>query len=203
MSKKEGQSAPRGLTLLEALTKPVTPAEIPKDTSRLDTAQKPVVKPNSKTPGASETPAKTKENSARAIIADPETEKSVFNALRIGEKEFSKLVAIAKEICAKTAPIEAEINKTLSPAEKENDLPFFGTGAIVLFNVIHAVGILAERLSYFREDLLELDRSSRTKGEHIAREFDKKFAVYLAHRMNLDINMLSKLPENELRINFF
>ena len=202
MSKKETENAPRGLTLLEALNKPVTPAEIPKDTKRMNAAEKPVVKLNSRELANPAPSINRKENSARTIIADSETEKSVFNALRIGEKEFSKLVAIAKEILTKTSSVEEEINKTLSPAEKEDDSPFFGTGAVILFNVIHSIGILAQRLFDFREDLLELDRSSKTKGKQISQDFEKKLAVYLAHRMNVDVNLLSELPENELRINF-
>lgn len=196
MQKKTKEDVPRGLTLLEALNTPAAPIH-GGDKEEKTRQTNPVVKLKLEAVTANK-----RDNGVRAIIADPQTEKNVLNVLRISEKTFSQLVEIARDIIARTRAIEDEIRKTNATKEESADL-WPGTPAVVLFNVIHSIGTLAVRIETFRSEMKLLNKAEGMKKNHSSFDFDKIFSVYLAHRMRVDMDFLTELPEDELRVQCF
>lgn len=196
MQKKKNGDVPRGLTLLDALNTPATPIH-ERDKEKKTHQENNVVKLKLE----AVTPNKH-DNGVRAIIANPQTEKNVLNVLRINEKTFSQLVEIASDITVRTRAIDEEIRKK-NATKQENELVWPATPAVVLFNVIHSIGILAARIETFRLEMGRMQKAEGIKKKESSYDFDKIFAVYLAHRMRVDTDFLAEMPEDELRIQYF
>jgi hypothetical protein len=196
MQKKTKEDVPRGLTLLEALNTPATPIH-GRDKEKKTRQENNVVKLKLEA-----VTANNHDNGVRTIIADPQTETTVLNVLRISQKTFSQLVEIASEITVRTRAIDDGIRKN-NATKKENDLVWPATPAVVLFNVIHSIGILATRIDTFRREMKLLQKAEGLKKKESSSDFDKIFAVYLAHRMRVDTDFLAELPEEELHVQYF
>jgi hypothetical protein len=146
----------------------------------------------------------SKENSARSIIADPNTEKLILgDVLRIEKSVFDQFVALSKEIVSKTEKLNKIVAEKATKEESEE--PFPGTPAVVLFNVLHSVGILAYRVDDYREMCSAADKQAKTRGEtsQFARQFEKTLSCYLAAQSGVPMEWLSALDESDLRINRF
>lgn len=145
------------------------------------------------TPAAS--PAAKRENDVSRIEKDlPAIAAMIATTLKTDAATLDKCAAIAADILKKTDALN------VPAVEGESAEPFYGTPAVVLFNVLHSVGHFATRLDAMRQTLRNIDRAGKTA---YLSKFEREFAVYLALKMNVPRTFLDSLPDRDLTITRF
>jgi len=145
------------------------------------------------TPTAS--PAAKRENDVARIEKElPAIAAMIATTLKTDAATLKKCVAIASDILAKTDAL------AVPAVAGESEEPFYGTPAVVLFNVLHSVGHFANRLDAMRRTLRELDRANKTA---YLSKFERELTVYLALSMNVPRAFLDSLPDRDLTISRF
>lgn len=140
-------------------------------------------------------PAAKRENDVARIEKDlPAIVAMIATTLKTDVATLDKCAAIAADILKKTDAL------AVPASEGESDEPFFGTPAVILFNVLHSVGHFAKRLDAMRQTLRNIDRAKKTA--YLAK-FEREFAVYLALKMNVPRAFLDSLPDRDLTITRF
>ncbi len=195
--KTKGQNAAPAATL-----SPVSPAVTPAPTA--PAAAKPAaplsvldaVKTLSAavaTPAAA--PAAKRENDVARIEKElPAIAAMIATTLKTDAATLDKCAAIAADILKKTDAL------AVPAVDGESAEPFFGTPAVVLFNVLHSVGHFATRLDAMRQTLRNIDRAQKTA---YLSKFEREFAVYLALKMNVPRAFLDSLPDRDLTVTRF
>lgn len=145
------------------------------------------------TPTAS--PAARRENDVSRIEKElPAIAAMLATTLKTDAATLDKCAAIAADILKKTDALN------VPASEGESDEPFFGTPAVILFNVLHSVGHFAKRLDAMRQTLRNIDRAQKTA---YLSKFEREFAVFLALKMNVPRTFLDSLPDRDLTITRF
>ena len=145
------------------------------------------------TPTAS--PAAKRENDVSRIEKElPAIAAMIATTLKTDAATLDKCAAIAADILKKTDAL------AVPASDGESAEPFFGTPAVVLFNVLHSVGHFATRLDAMRQTLRNIDRAQKTA---YLSKFEREFAVFLALKMNVNRAFLDSLPDRDLTVTRF
>lgn len=145
------------------------------------------------TPAAA--PAAKRENDVARIEKElPAIAAMIATTLKTDAATLDKCAAIAADILKKTDALN------VPAVDGESAEPFFGTPAVVLFNVLHSVGHFATRLDAMRQTLRNIDRAQKTA---YLSKFEREFAVYLALKMNVNRAFLDSLPDRDLTVTRF
>lgn len=145
------------------------------------------------TPTAS--PAAKRENDVARIEKDlPAIAAMIATTLKTDAATLDKCAAIAADILKRTDAL------AVPAVDGESAEPFFGTPAVVLFNVLHSVGHFATRIDAMRQTLRNIDRAQKTA---YLSKFEREFAVFLALKMNVPRAFLDSLPDRDLTVTRF
>lgn len=137
---------------------------------------------------------KTENDVARIEKELPAIAEMIAKTLKTDIATLDKCAAIAADILKKTDALN------VPAVEGESNEPFYGTPAVVLFNVIHSVGHFAQRLDAMRRTLRDLDRVNKTA---YLSKFERELSVYLALKMNVERKFLDSLPDRDLTVTRF
>lgn len=115
------------------------------------------------------------------------------DALGIDDKFISECASIAKDIVTRVDKL------IVKPRPGETTEKFFGTPAVVFFNVLNCHGIIATRISDHRDRLKKL--SAKEKKSFLA-EFDRDLTVFCLYRMEdqIDAKFLDALRDADLKM---